>query len=157
MTQISVQNVTDMGAVDGLARMGDDDCWRFLAKHAIGRVAIVHHGSPLVFPVNYALDDRSVVFRTAPGTKLALAATGSKTVFEVDDAFDVLETGASVMVHGSLELVSDPGERARLSRLGLRAWAPGHRDFFVRVNADRVTGRRIVTHSLADGLGADAG
>lgn len=140
------EEATLISDVQGLIRMDEDDCWRLVAKHGFGRVAVVHHGAPVIFPVNYALDDRSVVFRTAPGTKLALAAAGSLAVFEVDDAFDLLETGASVMVHGTLEIVSDPAERDRLAELDLRAWAPGRHDFFVRVVADRVTGRRIAPH-----------
>lgn len=141
----------------GLIRLDEDDCWRMLARHAIGRVAIVDSGAPLVFPVNYALDGKSVVFRAAPGTKLRRAGTNARAVFEVDDAYDVLETGSSVMVHGTLQVVEAAAERAALEQLGLRAWAPGDRDAFIRVVPDWVSGRRIQVHDIADALGVDGG
>ncbi len=141
----------------GLIRLDDEECWRFLAKHSIGRVAIVHLGSPMIFPVNYALDGRTVVFRTGPGTKLGMAVAGGEAAFEVDDAYDVLETGASVMVHGTLQQVTAPDEKARVAKLGLRTWAPGNRDHIVRVSPAWISGRRIPVHSTDEGLSADAG
>lgn len=140
----------------GLIRLDDDECWRFLAKHSIGRVAVVHLGSPMVFPVNYALDGRTVVFRTGPGTKLGMAAAGREAAFEVDDAYDVLETGASVMVHGTLQRVTATDEKARLVKLGLRTWAPGNRDHIVRVSPAWISGRRIPPHSAAEGVSSNA-
>lgn len=141
----------------GMARMSDDACWHFLEQHELGRVAIIVFGRPVVYPVNYAVDDRSVVFRTAPSAKLAAAATGQATAFEVDEAGPLFESGTSVMVHGHLRQIVAPDEHQRLERLPLRAWAPGHRDYFVRIDADRVTGRRIIPTTEADGLAADGG
>jgi nitroimidazol reductase NimA-like FMN-containing flavoprotein (pyridoxamine 5'-phosphate oxidase superfamily) len=141
----------------GLQRLDDEECWRVLQRYSIGRVGIVHLGAPMIFPVNYAVEGRSVVFRTAPGTKLAMAAIGRQAVFEVDDAFDVLETGTSVMVHGTLEEVREPEERDRILGLPLRCWAPGDRDHVVRVRTSYVSGRRIVPHDFVDGVTADGG
>lgn len=134
----------------GQIRLADEECWQFLAKHSIGRIGIVQHGWPMIFPVNYALDGESVVFRTAPGTKLDVASAGGQVAFEVDETFDVLETGTSVMVHGELHRVTKRSERERLEALGPRTWAPGHRDHFVRVTPVWVSGRRIPVHSLAE-------
>jgi len=128
---------------EGLLRLDDEECWRFLDKHFIGRVAVVDHGLPMVFPVNYAVDGRSVVFRTAPGTKLAMATLGRDAVFEVDEVFGLFETGASVMLHGTLHEVTDRDEKARLLDLPLRTWAPGNRDHVVRIHPGWVSGRRI--------------
>lgn len=49
---------------------------RSLARHALGRVAIVHLGLPAIFPLSFVLDGPTVVFRTAPGTTLAMARAG---------------------------------------------------------------------------------
>lgn len=141
----------------GLIRLDEDDCWRFLSRYSIGRVSIVHFSTPMIFPVNYVLDGRTVVFRTAPGTKLATATLERSAAFEVDDAYPELETGASVMATGHLEIVTDREERAHLESLGLRAWATGDRDHFVRFVPNHISGRRIPVHSLADALGTDAG
>lgn len=141
----------------GVMCLDEDECWEFLAHHWLGRVALVHIGKPIVFPVTYVLDGRSIVFRTASGTKLARAALGAHTAFEVDEASKLLETGTSVIVHGNLTEVRDRAERLRLSDLPLRTWAPGERDHFLRVEPSFVTGRRLRPVRLADGLGADAG
>jgi nitroimidazol reductase NimA-like FMN-containing flavoprotein (pyridoxamine 5'-phosphate oxidase superfamily) len=141
----------------GLLTLDEDECWAFLERHALGRVAVVHFGDPMVFPVNYGLDGRSVVFRTGPGTKLAFAAQGRAASFEVDEADELFSSGTSVVVHGRLHRVMRRDELARLDRLGLRAWAPGNRDDYVRVTASRVTGRRIAPQATDDGVAADGG
>ena len=141
----------------GLIRLGEDECWDFLAAHFIGRVGLVHMGHPMVFPVNYAVDGRSVVFRTAPGTKLATAAAGHMVAFEVDEASELFETGTSVMAHGTMHEVIDPDERARLAPLPIRVWAPGDRDHLVRIEPSWVSGRRIPMHQVDDGVTTDGG
>jgi nitroimidazol reductase NimA-like FMN-containing flavoprotein (pyridoxamine 5'-phosphate oxidase superfamily) len=141
----------------GLIRLEEDECWRFLARHSLGRVGLVHMEHPMVFPVNYALDGRSVVFRTAPGTKLAIAAAGRPVAFEVDEVTELFETGTSVVVHGTMREVVGGEDRTRLERLSLRVWAPGDRDRFVRIEPEWVTGRRIPHHQRDDGVAADGG
>lgn len=141
----------------GLIRMDEDECWRFLARHSLGRVGLVHLENPMIFPVNYAVDGIHVVFRTAPGTKLQLAAAGVRVAFEVDEASELFETGTSVVVHGSLHQVAGPDDIERLRRLPLRTWAPGDRDHFLCVVSSSVTGRRIRMHHHEDGLDADGG
>jgi hypothetical protein len=158
----AMRTTTKMVAVtrlddQGLIRMDDEECWRFLARHYLGRVGLTHFGNPMVFPVHFALDGRSVVFRTGPGTKLRLAATGTLVAFEVDEATELFETGTSVVVHGTMYEVTDRDEIERLRHLPLRIWAPGDRDHFVRVEPEQVTGRQIPMHHRADGLDADAG
>jgi nitroimidazol reductase NimA-like FMN-containing flavoprotein (pyridoxamine 5'-phosphate oxidase superfamily) len=138
----------------GIIRLDEDECWRFLAKHSLGRLGVVHLQNPMIFPVNYALDGRSVVFRTAPGTKLTMATNTPLVVFEVDEADPLFETGASVMVHGTMGEVTDRDERSRLAHLALRAWAPGDRDHIVRVEPNWVSGRRISPRLPGDGVDA---
>ena len=141
----------------GILRLDEGECWRFLARNWLGRVGVVHLGRPLIFPVGYALDGEAVVFRTAPGTKLSLAGMDAPAVFEVDEASKLFESGTSVMVQGTLHEVIEPGERERLSWLPLRTWAPGDRDHFVRIDAHSVTGRRIGRSDAEEGLHADGG
>ncbi|MGH9248153.1 MAG: pyridoxamine 5'-phosphate oxidase family protein [Acidimicrobiales bacterium] len=47
-----------------------DECLRLLAGDEIGRLAVISGNTPIVLPVNYALDGETVVFRTDSGTKL---------------------------------------------------------------------------------------
>ena len=140
----------------GLVRMTEEACWTFLERHHLGRVAVVDFGRPVVYPVNYGLDGRRVVFRTAPGTKLISAALGGPATFEVDEADPLFESGSSVMVHGHLREITEPGERARLLQLPIRPWAPGARDHVVCVEPERVSGRQISV-TVADALAVDGG
>lgn len=141
----------------GLVRMEEPESWDFLRRHFIGRVAIVHYDRPVIYPVNYVVDDRSIVFRTAPGSKLLAAARRQPVAFEVDEADELFQTGTSVVVHGWITEVTDRTERTRLEALPIRVWAPGARDHVVRIESERVTGRRIPMHGDDDGLVADGG
>lgn len=135
-------------------RLDEEQCWAFLERHDLGRVAFLHLGETAVFPVNYVVDGRRIVFRAAPGTKLDVAKAQRRAAFEVDEASALFETGTSVVVQGVLRVLRD--ERERLEHLPLRTWLAG-RDHFVAVEARRVTGRRIRQHLPADGVVADGG
>jgi nitroimidazol reductase NimA-like FMN-containing flavoprotein (pyridoxamine 5'-phosphate oxidase superfamily) len=137
----------------GIDELDGDECWRLLATQQVGRFAVMVGQYPLVFPVNYAVDGRTIVFRTAPGTKLA-AVERCTVTFEVDV---VTPPGWSVMVHGlASELIAernvDVSERSKAT--GATPWAPGDRTHIVRVVPDHVTGRRIRPAELPDAFDA---
>jgi nitroimidazol reductase NimA-like FMN-containing flavoprotein (pyridoxamine 5'-phosphate oxidase superfamily) len=119
------------------------ECFELLANEHLGRVAVVDDRGPVVFPVNFVLDRRTVVFRTEQGTKLHAAGRGSRVCFEVDRADAVAHTGWSVIVRGEITEVTDRAELERLRELPLQTWAPGVRDRYVRILPAVLTGRRI--------------
>lgn len=122
----------------------DTECWQLLAGHAarVGRVG-VGGPSPDIFPVNYALDGRSVVFRTAPGRKLAAVGRGERVVFEVDELHPRWERGWSVVLRGFAEHVTDPEELARLRDLPLHPWDPSPKTDTIRITTHMISGRAI--------------
>jgi uncharacterized protein len=69
----------DLGAVTDL---GDNDCWQLLARADVGRLAVSIHNVPEIFPVNYVIDNRTVLFRTGGGTKLAALAGSGRVAFD---------------------------------------------------------------------------
>ena len=119
------------------------ECFELLAGGQLGRVAVVDDCGPVVFPVNYVLDQHTVVFRTEPGTKLHAAGRGGRVCFEADETDEAARTGWSVIVRGEITEVTDPAELARLHELPLRTWAPGARDHYARILPAALTGRRI--------------
>jgi uncharacterized protein len=119
------------------------ECFELLARERLGRVAVVDDRGPMVFPVNFVLDQHTVVFRTDEGTKLDAAARGSRVAFETDGADVTAHTGWSVVVRGEAVEVTDPAELARLRELPLFPWAPGAKSRYVRVLPATLTGRRI--------------
>jgi len=120
-----------------------DECLRLLAGHHIGRLAVVVDGQPLVFPVNYALVGRRIVFRTDPGTKLH-AAAGHRVAFEIDGANSIYHDGWSVLVVGTAREEHDEARRQEFERLPLRPWVSGPKAHWISIAGDAITGRRIV-------------
>jgi RimJ/RimL family protein N-acetyltransferase/nitroimidazol reductase NimA-like FMN-containing flavoprotein (pyridoxamine 5'-phosphate oxidase superfamily) len=120
-----------------------DECLERLAHARLGRAAVTVNGVPHVVPVNYALLDGAIVFRSGAGTKFHAALLSEPMSFEVDHFDPDAATGWSVLVSGRSHLVVDPGELARVDAMGLEALDPGGKHAVVRVGADLVSGRAI--------------
>lgn len=120
-----------------------NECYERLAGDCVGRVVYTEAALPAVTPVNYALDGHRVVFRTAPGSRLARAVTGQVVAFEVDQLDRETRTGWSVVVTGVAHELEMPSEQARASALGLAPWAGGRRDLYLAITPGVVTGRII--------------
>jgi nitroimidazol reductase NimA-like FMN-containing flavoprotein (pyridoxamine 5'-phosphate oxidase superfamily) len=120
------------------------ECLELLGSHQFGRLAVVIDARPVLFPINYALDGDSVVFRTAPGTKLSGAALGH-VAFEIDEVDETTQTGWSVIVKGvGNDITSTLDERSeQLRALEIQPWVPGEHAHWVGILAQSVTGRRL--------------
>jgi nitroimidazol reductase NimA-like FMN-containing flavoprotein (pyridoxamine 5'-phosphate oxidase superfamily) len=130
----------------GIQELSPDECLRLLRSHPVhvGRIAVIDDGEPVILPVNYRLDEDTVVIRTDHDTVLHRAGQGSRVAFEVDAVDPAWEEGWSVVVVGPATQVRDPDELGRVRQLPLRPWAGGDRDIYLRIRPDRVTGRRLV-------------
>lgn len=125
-----------------LGELSEHDCWSLLETHTFGRLAIIVHAQPRVFPVNYVAAERTIVVRTAPGTKLTYGP-GRHVCFEIDGYEETGGRGWSVMAAGLLEDITDSTEsRAiRLRKLPVRPQAPGERQHWLALTPEEVTGR----------------
>lgn len=122
-----------------------DECLALLAQHRFGRLAVSTKTGPMIFPVNYALGDDRVVFRTDPGTKLEASVLRS-VAFEID-GLDLTEgTGWSVVVQGTGEVLNDAFDPRSLAlrALPVRPLAPGLKEMLVVILPDTISGRRLV-------------
>jgi uncharacterized protein len=128
----------------GLEVLDHDACLALLAGEEVGRLAMGTGGAPLVFPVNYALDGETVVFRTDAGTKLDHAGR-SRVAFEIDGLDREARTGWSVVVTGRLEEVThyDAAKFEQVRRLPIEPWAAGDKAHWLRVIPTQITGRRV--------------
>ena len=120
------------------------ECLRLLASQRVGRIAVNAPGwPPLIRPVTYVYDEpsRSVIFRSARGTKLTALLLTQRAAFEIDSLTD--DGGWSVIVQGRVEEITNVAELTRLSRAGLRPWVPGDLSHWLRISTTAVTGRRI--------------
>ncbi len=118
-----------------------DECWRVLADHSLGRLAVTAAGTVDIFPVNYAVDDRMLYFRTAPGTKLLELSINDRVAFEIDGASE--REAWSVVVKGVAERVELQSEIDAADRLPLQPWVPTLKYRWVRIRPVELTGRRF--------------
>jgi nitroimidazol reductase NimA-like FMN-containing flavoprotein (pyridoxamine 5'-phosphate oxidase superfamily) len=125
------------------------ECLTLLAATRVGRLVVTIGATPVIRPVNYIFDgpSQSVVFRSAPGSKLYALARSARAAFEIDAIDEVTSSGWSVIIIGVTHEVTHPIEVQRLSRLGLRTWAPGSNPHWIRIRARTVSGRRIVSRA----------
>lgn len=122
------------------------ECSGLLGNGGMGRVAVTVGALPTIFPVNYAILDGDVVFRTTPGTKLAAAVHDAVVAFEVDDVDRVSHTGWTVVVIGPSREISNPADIAAAQCLLLsRRKGGAGGESVVRLRADLVSGRRFET------------
>ena len=124
--------------------LGEDECWRMLARADVGRLAVSVSGEPQIFPVNFVIDNRSVLFRTAEGTKLASLAVSARVAFEVD-GFDAATGEAwSVVVRGAAKMLDKLNDVYAAQELPLFSWEATPKPVFVRIIPKAVTGRRFI-------------
>ncbi|HXZ71849.1 MAG TPA: pyridoxamine 5'-phosphate oxidase family protein [Streptosporangiaceae bacterium] len=119
------------------------ECLDLLSPGGVGRVAVTTADGPVVLPVNYVMVGRTVIFRTSPDTLLA-GCLDCLAGFEADRLDEVLSQGWSVLVTGRAARVTSEAEVRRLEQhAGVRPWAGGARDVYVRIIPRKITGRRI--------------
>ena len=134
--------MSDSGLV--IETLSDEECGSFLGRASVGRVGVTIDALPVVLPVNFALVEDAVVFRTTPGTKLSMALHGAVVAFEVDDYDPNGDRGWSVLIQGTAAEVTDADRVAAIRALPLRFISTrGEGDHFVEVALGTVTGRRI--------------
>jgi nitroimidazol reductase NimA-like FMN-containing flavoprotein (pyridoxamine 5'-phosphate oxidase superfamily) len=126
------------------------ECRELLKEHHFGRLAFLDAVGvlPVIIPVNYLLDEDTVVFRTDAGSKLHAAVRGAPVAFEVDGVDQDRQVGWSVVVRGRAEEVTDPVKLAELRQSPLVAWHPSANSRYVRVKPSQVIGRRITIADL---------
>lgn len=120
----------------------EGECWRLLSSATLGRLVTSVDGQPEIFPVNFAVQHRTVLFRTAEGTKLVSAVINNHVLFEADGhgAMD----GWSVVVKGTAQTLRTDDEIDEAERAQLLPWTATVKQHYVRIRPRSVTGRRFV-------------
>ncbi|MDN6178502.1 MAG: pyridoxamine 5'-phosphate oxidase family protein, partial [Micrococcaceae bacterium] len=91
-------------------RLEVNECWTLLRSVSVGRLAVWVEDHPDIFPVNYAVDHGTVVFRTGAGTKLSAALGDHPVAFEVDGVDQSTGVAWSVNLKGAAELLKSTEE-----------------------------------------------
>lgn len=117
----------------------EDESLQHLGSATFGRLAFQIAGRVEVFPINYRLDGRRLVFRTAPGTKLVGTVIAGEVAFQVDEVGEQLAW--SVLVHGPARVLDTQAEIEQASQLSLRPWVPTVKREYVEISIAEIAGR----------------
>ena len=121
-----------------------DKCRELLASKVVGRAAVCTPTGPRIFPVNYAVVDDTIVFRTTAYSVLGTYAWNTQLAFEVEEIDETERAGWSVVALGRGAIVEDPKELAEIrSAADPTPWAGGMRYLYVRMRWSELSGRQI--------------
>jgi hypothetical protein len=128
---------------EGMQALAATECWSLLRQAEVGRLAVSIADHPDIFPVNFVVDGESIVFRTAPGTKLAAAVLGRGVAFEIDGYDPVAGHAWSVVVKGHAREVEHMIEYFDADELPLFPWHASSKPDIVRIEPELLSGRRF--------------
>lgn len=77
-------SLVGMTTIEPVTVLSACESWELLSGAALGRLVTSVDGQPEIFPVNFVVQDRTVLFRTAEGTKLVSSAINNRVLFEAD-------------------------------------------------------------------------
>lgn len=119
------------------------ECWRLLGEASVGRLALIVDGHPDVFPVNYKVDNESLLFRTGTGTKQQAIDADATVALEADRVSAEFGMAWSVVVKGKAQRDTSTGQTLDSLGRALFPWQGVGKDYLVRIVPDSVTGRRF--------------
>jgi len=119
----------------------DEQCWRLLERTRHARLGLAVNGEPDIVPVNVRVHEGGVYFRTAPGSKLAELTVNPNVVVQADGI--LADQAWSVLAHGTARRLETEAEVEQAEALGIKPWVPTIKDFHVRVDVTRLSGRHF--------------
>jgi hypothetical protein len=147
MADASGSDTGHMNDEPRIAQLGSQECWDLLHRSGVGVLGTSAGGKPDLFPVNYLVDGHTLLFRTAPGGKVAALEASPNAAFCV--LGQDRDSHWSVVMRGSIEMMTDQVEIIGSGALELVSWAAGSKRIFMRLTPRGVEGRRISRADLA--------
>jgi hypothetical protein len=132
--------MTDEKRTDELS---ESTCWALLRTTSVGRLAVWVEDHPDIFPLNYAVDHGTVVFRSGAGTKLSAALADSPVALEADGYDAETAEAWSVVIRGDAEEISGGQDLMDTIDLPLSPWQAGDKGRFIRITPTKTSGRRF--------------
>ncbi|MGC5049022.1 pyridoxamine 5'-phosphate oxidase family protein [Micrococcus porci] len=127
---------------ESVLKLTDEQIWKLMRSVRHARLGLAVDGEPDIVPVNVRAVDGVVWFRTAPGSKLAELTVNPRVVVQADGI--LADQAWSVLLHGTARRLETEAEIAEAESLGIEPWVPTLKDFYVRVDVQRVSGRHFV-------------
>lgn len=135
--------VATAAGLHALRSLGPAECLDLLEPGGVGRVGFMSAAGIIMVPVNFVMAGKTIVFRTAPDTLLAVYANGQIS-FQADRFDETAREGWSVLVLGHARKVTAELEVRQLQDgTRLEPWVSGARDVYVRITPTQISGRRV--------------
>ena len=121
------------------------ECLDLLETTTVGRIAFTNADGVQLVPVNFAVLDGAIYFRTlADGFLSQLRRHDDPVAFGVDHHAETYRHGWNVTVRGGVRQVEDRATINKvLSHPRLKPWAGGVRPLVLSVAIDAIDGRRV--------------
>lgn len=129
-----------MSEENPVTQMSTEECWEFLRTHEFGHLAFHLSDQVHITPINYAVDEDTLLFRTAEGSKLLAVVMNPDIAFEVDEYTD--DEAASVILRGTARQLEEDEEH-RAENVPLRPWVPTLKFNVVEIRPTEISGRRF--------------
>ncbi len=126
----------------GLRVLDEATCLDLISGMSIGRLGFSAGALPVIFPVNFTLDGRTIVMLSEDGQKVEAARKGAVACFEVDWFDPFAHVGWSVLATGRLHL-AEGARKEQLRELQLAPWGLEQPDCYLELPVEVVTGRRL--------------
>lgn len=140
MTPSETSTPSAATAPSPMETLTEQDCWDTLRRLEFGRLAYAVAGQLDMAPVNYAVHNGEIVFRTAEGSKLSAVLAGDEVVFEVDEVAD--EEAVSIIMRAIPREM--PHDEARWAdQMRLRPWISTVKEHVVGLRPVQMSGRRF--------------
>jgi nitroimidazol reductase NimA-like FMN-containing flavoprotein (pyridoxamine 5'-phosphate oxidase superfamily) len=111
-------------------RLDEAECLRLLGIRGLGRLVYNSRYGPMALPVEYAMHEGSIVFRTTQDTftdedlRTGIAHAEYHVALEVDQIDLATREGWTVLIRGAAHHLDTEAERASILRTG---WSRGSR------------------------------
>lgn len=139
----SIVSMNSKDMIPAAEVLDSQECWKLLREASVGRLAVIVDGHPDVFPVNYKVDNESLVFRTGTGTKQQALDAGSPVALEADRVSAEFGMAWSVVVKGRAVRATSTDQAIDAVGRALFPWQGIGKDYLVRIEPESVTGRRF--------------
>jgi uncharacterized protein len=123
--------------------LSESACWSLLRTTSVGRLAVWVDDHPDIFPLNYAVDHGTVVFRSRAGTKVSAALSESPVALEADGYDAATAEAWSVVIRGQAEEIRSGSDLLDTVDLPLFPWQAGDKGRFIRIVPTTTSGRRF--------------
>ncbi|RFA07766.1 hypothetical protein B7R21_15880 [Subtercola boreus] len=137
---MTTQDFDEWSPQGPVTELSVEHCWNLLKANNIGRLGLSVDNKPEIFPVNYIADGKSVVFRTARGTKLRELLTNNSVVFEIDEQ---IENGSWSITLKGTAIVLGPEIPNSPHADELPRWVPTAEYLYVRITPTDIQGRQF--------------